>query len=949
MKFLFFVFLLITAVGFSQEICDNGIDDDGDGLIDLQDYDCHCGAGLFESELLNVIPNQNFDNTSCCPTTQPISISCLDNWHNSNPLWNIYAEFVNSCSTCDNGSANWDPIADIPPECYIPNSNGMLSVAYYGNTNLYTYNDFASVCLNSPLTSNYKYRVQFKSFRPYIYPKPGQDNINLGTVETGIFGTDDCTYVPMLNSGCVSNPYWTNLDNIYDSIPLDSEWHTYSYNFQPNGTITGLGFGPSCGAGSYVSGENKRTVQYFMDSLRLFYSPISVVTIRDTGSFCNQNLFLHASLDTNVVGNWQWYKDSIAIVGETNDSIDISALGIGHYTAVFSINGNCAGGTVYIPPSQFPDVLIVAPNEQCQNEDFNFVSSANVDPIYGNTVTNYKWDFGNGQLSFQKDTVYAYPNSGTYDAMVIAFTDDGCPDTAFQTIEIKDIPNTNFEFGNNCLNDSSRYVNLSTIPTGTITNILWEFDNNVMRTDSIEHIKYNMAGSYPVKLKTFSDFGCVDSMIINQVIHPLPVANFRGNDTCSGDLTLFTDLSSISSGAIDIYNWYSENILFSNNTSPSILYDNEGNYDVKLIVISDSGCVDSISKSIASHAIPQVNFSTITNCLQTNFSDLSVISNGLISDYLWDFGDGGTSILASPIHTFQTAGDFNTNLTLTSDFGCKNDTSILVQTTSSIDLEINASSLLICAGDCINFESSASLDGKNLIYDWTFTDGQQSDLPDPTMCFTKNTDNSLTVEVKLEASTLTGCIDSTKLSDFISVLTTPEADFSFFPNKIYRSEPEVQFENRSTLGTHYEWNFGDGQYSMDLSPVHLYPENAKKYTVSLKVLDETKTCSNSKTAIIDIIDEIIIYAPNAFTPDGSGINDSFKPIISAGIDIYSYKLEIFNRWGKLLFVSYDPSVGWDGYYGGDIIANDSYIWRMEFNETNTDKAHTKFGHFTVIK
>ena len=71
-------------------------------------------------------------------------------------------------------------------------------------------------------------------------------------------------------------------------------------------------------------------------------------------------------------------------------------------------------------------------------------------------------------------------------------------------------------------------------------------------------------------------------------------------------------------------------------------------------------------------------------------------------------------------------------------------------------------------------------------------------------------------------------------------------------------------------------------------------------------------CTDTASTIISLTEELIYYIPNAFTPDGLGVNNVFKPEVFSGIDIYDFRLQIFNRWGEIIFESFDPLGSWDG-------------------------------------
>ncbi|MFK8039256.1 MAG: PKD domain-containing protein [Crocinitomicaceae bacterium] len=945
MKLIITLIMLATAFGYSQEICDNGFDDDDDGLIDLQDPECHCGAGIIEIELPTVIPNPNFDLYSCCPATAPISITCLNNWENSNSIWNIYAEYVNSCNSCDNGSPNWDPIADIPNECFNPTPDGLLSLAYYGNTNEYIYNDFASVCLNAPLSPGFKYRVQFNAFRPYIFPKPGFNNINKGVVETGIFGTTDCNNVPMLNSGCPTNPFWTPLDDIYDSIPMDSEWHQYNYYFEPSSAITSFGFGPTCGAGSHIV-DNKNTVHFFMDSVRLFYAPIFTITITETGSFCNENLMLSASIDSNFNGTWQWYKDSVAIVGETIDSIDITNLGPGNYTALYLLNDNCQGKTMNIPDSEFPLTSLGAPFEDCQNTEYLYNGESVLDPTSLNYITNFKWNFGNGQIAYSEDTLYAFPSAGTYDIELVAFTNKGCTDTANHSIIINPTPNISFISENNCLYDSIGFTNTSSIISGNITDIIWDFGNNLTSQNSTEKIKFTSPGDHPIELKALTNLGCTDSLEQVLFVNAVPISKFTANDTCIGLPVSFNNQSSILLGDISNYLWDFGNTITSSANSPITSFDSNASYSVELITISDSGCTDTSNLSINIYPNPTASFSQLTSCLETTFNNTSSVSPGTIVSSNWNFGDNMTSNTISPTHKYDISGNYLTNLSVVSNYGCIHDTSLMISPSSKIDISFSTSATSICSNDCIDLNFEAIPNIKNAKYYWKFSNGQESFEPYPNICLTNDNNYTNNVDVSLYINNISGCDDTLIAKNYIQVRPTPKAEFTFSPKEVTLSEPTVYFQNHSVNAVHNEWNFGDNSQSEQLNPIHTYPNKAALYGTTLTVFDSSKTCKDQYRLNIKMIDEIVLYIPNAFTPLTAGNNDIFLPVITSGVNIYKYKLEIFNRWGELLFISYNPEIGWDGRYNGEPLKPGAYIWKIDFIETMSDKAHELNG--TVI-
>jgi gliding motility-associated-like protein len=95
----------------------------------------------------------------------------------------------------------------------------------------------------------------------------------------------------------------------------------------------------------------------------------------------------------------------------------------------------------------------------------------------------------------------------------------------------------------------------------------------------------------------------------------------------------------------------------------------------------------------------------------------------------------------------------------------------------------------------------------------------------------------------------------------------------------------------------------------------------------------------------------VYYIPNTFTPDGDKYNQSFKPVLSTGVSSEGYEMLIFNRWGELIFESYDASQGWDGSYGlkGKPVQDGIYTYKIVFKNPKLDDRITVTGHVTLIR
>lgn len=195
-----------------------------------------------------------------------------------------------------------------------------------------------------------------------------------------------------------------------------------------------------------------------------------------------------------------------------------------------------------------------------------------------------------------------------------------------------------------------------------------------------------------------------------------------------------------------------------------------------------------------------------------------------------------------------------------------------------------------------------------------------------------------------------GCIDSITKTNFITSNPTPIVDFLWNPIPVTVFNTDVLFINRTTHGDLYSWTFEGAEpgSSTLTGPRVKYPEGIEAdYSVTL-IATSPFGCVDSLTRIVKVNSEIILYAPNAFTPDGNEFNQTWN-VIMEGIDFTSFHLKIFNRWGEVVWESRDINVGWDGTYNGEILSDGTYIWSIDALDQYSDKKYHFNGHVSIIK
>ncbi len=159
----------------------------------------------------------------------------------------------------------------------------------------------------------------------------------------------------------------------------------------------------------------------------------------------------------------------------------------------------------------------------------------------------------------------------------------------------------------------------------------------------------------------------------------------------------------------------------------------------------------------------------------------------------------------------------------------------------------------------------------------------------------------------------------------------------------------VNFTNTSSGAVSYLWDFDDSTTSTNYSTSHTFDNTtAGGYYVTLYGFSEYG-CVDSASIAIQVRVELLYYIPNTFTPDGDEFNQTFQPVFESGFDAHDWNMTIYNRWGEIVFESNNHEVGWDGTYGGEIVQQGTYTYKIEFGLEYTDAREIITGHVNIIR
>ncbi len=435
------------------------------------------------------------------------------------------------------------------------------------------------------------------------------------------------------------------------------------------------------------------------------------------------------------------------------------------------------------------------------------------------TITAWNWNLGNGSTPSVQNPSTTYTNPGNYTIRLITTSGTGCKDTVVKTTTVSSSPVALYTASTDCSNSSATFTDNSTIPYGAINSWSWNYgDSNTDTIPNPTHI-YASGGTYTTGLTVVSDSGCT-STISNQVTINSPTAGFGVPNGCVGTSIAFNDSSITTTGTINSWHWYFGDGGSSLSQNTSHIYTSGGVYTVSLKITTNTGCADSIAKTISIENFPVVNFAgdILFGCmpLSVNFSDSSSTSIG--STYLWKFGDNTNASTQNTNHIYLTGGVFNVTHYVTTAAGCADSLTKPGYIAVSGTPVANFGSVNKCVGSTIYFNDSSIISsGAISSWQWRFGDGNSSIQQNTNHIYTSG--GSYTVSLKV--TTAQGCVDS--IAKTITVEDKPIVHFS--GNNLVGCAPlTVNFNDSSitSAGSTYFWKFGDNTTSAFQNATHTY-------------------------------------------------------------------------------------------------------------------------------
>ena len=563
----------------------------------------------------------------------------------------------------------------------------------------------------------------------------------------------------------------------------------------------------------------------------------------------------------------------------------------------------------------------------------------------GSNVVKWNWDFGNGQTSTQQNTTHTYTTAGSYKVRLHVFTDKGCvSDTSEQNTTINPLPTTAFTFSApTCETQNVGFSDASTVATGSVVKWNWNFgDGSSSAQQNPTHI-YTTPNTYNVSLDVESDKGCKNSVLIKPVkVNYLPLPDFGTPKVCLADpFVQFTDSSTIADNSASLFTYLWDfgdpnasagNPNTSTQKNPQHKYSAARDYDIKLTVTSKDGCVrDTIKKFTVNGVIPVASFTVNNSSMLCSNDDVTVVDASTVADFgkivkleiYWDYTNDPTQ---KTIDSFPAAGkvykfkyaDFGTPLTKTyqiryvvySGINCVNQLTKTITVNASPEIQFASMNAV-----CENI-SSFQITEANEIYGLAGTGNYTGTGVSAGGMFNPLVARPGLHTIRYSFVAANGC--STYKDQQIRVNPKPTVDAG--PDRVVLEGGYVVLQGKGTgNNVNFLWSPNVSIDNVKIAMPKVSPATDITYQLLVTSVDG---CKDSNDVFVKVLKEPKV--PNAFSPNGDGIHDKW---VIEFLDTYpGATVEVYNRYGQIVFSSIGYSKPWDGTVNGNPLPVATYYW-----------------------
>ena len=694
---------------------------------------------------------------------------------------------------------------------------------------------------------------------------------------------------------------------------------TYNVDAIPNTTFTwsGLPVGATFNALNGTSTSNEMPISWITTTPGTY-------TLTVTPSFINCGIPVSGTPQsiqvTIATGGTLAISPNVSICAGESTTISVQGtelylwdqgLGLGNAFQVFPtttttytvnglLNGCLASGTVVVTVNPIPSIQLTAnPTALCLGETATITATG---------ATSYVWQAQASVISTNGNQLVVQPNETT--SYSVTGTTNGCEQTAIISIAVNTLPIVDAGPNQTICSGASTSVN----PNGA-TSYVWTggITSGTVFTPT-QTATYTVTGT--------DVNGCTNTDEITITLTSSPQVE-AGNpiSICAGE-------------SVTLQASGSSNYQWDNGVLDGIPFIPAATFTYTVTAGTGIGCSSTDEVTVTVLPNPIVNAGTDFSIC--NSDPITLNATGTAT-YVWDNGASqGVPFTIAQTTTFTVIG--------TTVNGCVGSDQITVSVnelpTISFDSDVQTG--------CIPFEVqfNAITNPTNSIA-WNIGGINYSGTNPIATIQSTGCKNVIVTVTSPE-----GCTASFSELNYICPSVQPTAYFTPSAVQLSVEENTIQFTNLSGNANTYFWSFDNLAPTSSLENPEVVFQNFTGLSSVQVSLTATNTdgCFDTYTFPLLIENNLLFFMPNAFTPDGNEFNQTFEPVFSPGFDPFNYQLSIYNRWGELLFESYDMEIGWDGTgKNGLLVTSGTYVWKILVGVTGIDDQKIFHGHVNVMR
>ncbi len=709
--------------------------------------------------------------------------------------------------------------------------------------------------------------------------------------------------------------------------------------------------GVPVGSGASITVNPTSTTTYLLtgfvgtcsgtDQLTITVNPLPIVSANASNSpICNgQSTTLNASGAATYLWQANPVDPSLLPVSNTPNPT-VTPTQTTTYNLVGIDANNCPNtASVTVVVNALPNVsATVSPTAICLNQSAQLNASGAV---------NYQWTATPSDASLNTQNTIANPtvtpnNTTTY--QVMGTDANGCSSTSTITLTVNPLPNITATVSNAEICDGES----TQLQASGASNYFWTSNPNDVTLQN-QNTLMNPTVTPAIGTTTYSVTGtdsnnCSGSA--NVTVNVLPFANITVTPSslsiCEGETVTLTAQGGTT------FTWTQNPMDASFQTSPngSNAISSPIQNTTYTVTGSATGlCASSTDVSIEVRPQPNASF-TVSGpvCERDDYAAINFTGNAIAgANFDWNFDNGNTAN-AGGFHNYlsmwSTPGSKNISLTITQN-GCTHTVNQTIMVNPKPIASGTAQPAVGCEPLLVNFTNTSTYNNLPNNVTWFFGNGSSSNgLGNVSTVY----QNAGAYDVTLMVENNFGCRDTVTYNNMVTVNPLPVALFNYMPDVITVNNPNISLLDNSINSVSCDYFINGVWVSNNCNYNHTFKDSGEY--VIMQLVTSQDGCVDTMFQTVYVLPDGNIYIPNAFSPNGDGVNDIFK---AEGFGVAEFKMEIYNRWGETLYTIDRIADGWDGKLNGVDLKQDVYVYRIEYSTTLDPKIKILIGRFNLLR